>query len=180
MDALYFIAIVPPEHLNQEIEEIKNYIYSKYNSKASLRSPAHITMHMPFKWKDSKEQFLHEKLQNFAMNKDKFWVKLNGFDVFKPRVIFIKVEENEPLVELQKQLLKFVKIEMRIFNGNHKENAFHPHVTVAFRDLKKKDFFPAYEEFKDREFQSSFLADHVSLLKHNGKRWEIYKNFYFK
>lgn len=179
MDALYFIALVPPEQINKEIEEIKKYIHLKYHSKASLRSPGHITLHMPFKWKETKEQLLHEKLQKFAIDKGKFWIKLNGFDGFKPRVIFIRVDENEPLKELQKELLKFVKIELQIYNGNYKENAFHPHITVAFRDLKKQDFFPAFEEFKAKEFQMSFLADHFTLLKHDGKKWEINKYFYF-
>ena len=48
-DKLYFIAIVPPSPIYEEAFEQKVYFKTKYNSKASLNSPPHITLHMPFK-----------------------------------------------------------------------------------------------------------------------------------
>ena len=34
---------------------IKQEFANRFNSKAALRSPPHITLHMPFKWKEEKE-----------------------------------------------------------------------------------------------------------------------------
>lgn len=178
MESLYFIAIIPPEDLEKEIETIKKYLFQNYKTKASLRSPAHITLHMPFKWKNFKIQLLHKNLQDFFKGKEKFNVNLNGFRAFPPRVIFIDVEENTKLYDFQKQLIKFSKVNLKVFNGNYKEDIFHPHVTVAFRDLRKHFFFQAFEEFKNKEFKKSFLVDHVTLLKHNGKIWIVDKEFY--
>ncbi|MDQ3394503.1 MAG: 2'-5' RNA ligase family protein [Bacteroidota bacterium] len=179
MDALYFIAIVVPPEIDKKIIGIKEYISLHYKSKAALNAPGHITLHMPFKWNDIKGPLLHEKLTKFSQRIDKFTLCLAGFKAFAPRVIFVDVEENESLQNLQKQLLRFSKTELNLFNGNYKEGPFHPHVTVAFRDLKKNLFYPAFNEFKDKNFEDVFQVDHITLLKHNGKRWEIEKEFLF-
>lgn len=52
-DALYFIALVLPSPLYEEVTRLKEYFRDRYNSKAALRSPPHITLHMPFKWKEN-------------------------------------------------------------------------------------------------------------------------------
>ena len=53
---LYFIAIVPPSPIYDEALEQKEYFKAKYNSKASLNSPPHITLHMPFRWSEKEEK----------------------------------------------------------------------------------------------------------------------------
>ncbi len=179
MDSLYFIAIVPPEEIEKEIEDLKKYFATHFNSKAALRSPGHLTLYMPFRWKEAKEKLLIEKLNLFAKGKETFNVILKYFGAFPPRVLFINVEANETLHNFQKQLLQSIKVDLKLFNGNYKEKPFHPHVTVAFRDLKKRLFYPAYEEFKNKEFTRSFLVDHISLLKHNGKEWRVIDNLFF-
>jgi 2'-5' RNA ligase len=57
---------------------------------------------------------------------------------------------------------------------------FHPHLTVAFRDLKKPNYQLAWEEFKSKNFQAEFIADKITLLKHTGKVWEIHQEFDLK
>jgi 2'-5' RNA ligase len=52
-------------------------------------------------------------------------------------------------------------------------------MTIATRDLSKKMFHEAWPEFQDRDFHSGFIADRLHLLKHNGKNWELYREFLF-
>ena len=52
----YFLAIIPPEKIEKEIYGLKELVADKFHSKAALRSPAHITLHMPFLWKEAKEK----------------------------------------------------------------------------------------------------------------------------
>ncbi|MBK5277935.1 MAG: 2'-5' RNA ligase family protein, partial [Bacteroidia bacterium] len=68
---------------------------------------------------------------------------------------------------------------LNIFNAQYKDMPFHPHLTLAFRDLKKPMFEKAWEEFKSKEYSESFAAKHFTLLKHNGKVWESLKDFEF-
>jgi 2'-5' RNA ligase len=38
-------------------------------------------------------------------------------------------------------------------------------------------FAKAWEEFQSKEFKGDFRVDHFALLKHNGRTWEVYKDF---
>lgn len=176
-EQLYFIAIVPPEPIYSEALQLKQYFKDHHNSRAALNSPPHITLHMPFTWKETEEHYLLDKLQAFATNQKSFEIELNNFSAFEPRVIFIDVVKNEDLESLQKQLKRFCKIELNLFNADYKELAFHPHLTLAFRDLKKTEFYRAWEEFKGRELETSFVVNSISLLKHDGKEWKAFRQF---
>lgn len=178
MNQKYFIAIIPPEPVFAEIEKIKLEISQKYNNKSSLRSPAHITLHMPFEMKAEKEETLIQKISEFKFTSP-FNVVLKNYSCFEPKVIFIDVEKNETLNTLQKELVFHIKSNLNIFNQYEDKRAYHPHVTIAFRDLKKSDFYLANEEYKTRSFSAEFPVNSFFLLKHTGKIWLPLKEFSF-
>jgi len=175
----YFIAIVPPSPIYESAMLWKEFFKTNFNSKAALHSPPHITLHMPFEWKTSKEESLMEALNNFSASIQPFEIHLNNFGCFPPKVIFIQVMENKLLQELQASLSRFCKRELNLFNANRLDKPFHPHLTVAFRDLKKPDFQNAWTQAKDKEFNQLFSCRDLSLLKHNGKEWEVKTKFDF-
>lgn len=170
----YFIAIVPPEPLLSQIQELKTSIFETYDTKGALRSPGHITLHMPFIWEEEKEEKLISTLQNFSFEKE-FQITLSDFSCFEPRVIFINVQENEFLFQLQQQLVKYCKQNLQLFNQSDDMRGFHPHVTIAFRDLKKPLFYKMWEVYKNKTFEASFNCKNICLLKHLDDRWEVYK-----
>ena len=172
----YFIAIVPPEPLLSQIQELKKSILDVYGIKGALRSPGHITLHMPFSWNEEKEDKLITVLQNFYFDKE-FQIKLSGFSCFEPRVVFINVQENNLLLQMQQQLVRHAKQNLQLFNQSGDMRGFHPHVTVAFRDLKKPVFYKMWEEFEYKKFNATFNCNDISLLKHLNDRWEVYKTF---
>ncbi len=175
--ALYFVAIVPPSPVYEEALGLKNYFKEQYHSKASLNSPPHITLHMPFQWKEEKEPELIEAFQQFTPTVKPFKLELSGFGSFPPRVLFIDVAANEDLINLHKELHQHCKKELNVFNANYKDKGFHPHLTLAFRDLKKPMYVSAWQEFEHKDFSSEFKVDKFALLKHNGKVWEVYREF---
>lgn len=173
----YFIALIPPSPVYEETLALKEYVKEKYNSKAALNSPPHITLHMPFLWNEEKEKKLLTKLQEFARQCDPIKVCLDNFSSFPPRVIFINVTESDALNELQRRLHRFFKRELDIFNANYQDRPFHPHLTLAFRDLRKSQYPLAWGEFSNKEYKAEFMADKIGLLKHNGKSWDVLKEF---
>jgi 2'-5' RNA ligase len=173
----YFIAIIPPLPTYTEANALKHYFKEEYQSKASLNSPPHITLHMPFEWKAEKEGMLIEKLGTFINTLQKTQISITGFDCFKPRVIFLKVEKTPELTKLQKELESFCKRTFQLFNAQYRDLPFHPHLTLAFRDLKKAAFKKAWDEFEKKEFVARFLTERIALLKHNGKTWEVFTEF---
>lgn len=178
MPEKYFIAIVPPEPILREIQDLKQSIFEIYGTKGALRSPAHITLHMPFSYDADREYYLIEKLQEFRFV-PKFDIKLSNFSCFEPRVIYIAVESNPILFDLQKQLVMHVKRQLQLFNQSDDLRGFHPHVTVAFRDLKKQTFYEVWDSYKDKIYSAEFTCCSFYLLKHQEQKWLIHKEFEF-
>lgn len=176
-EAMYFIAIVLPPPIYEEAMTQKEYFKLKYNSKASLNSPPHITLHMPFKKKVKNETLWIERLNEFFKSRHPFPLSLVDYSSFPPRVIFITVAPNAALTNLQYDLNRFCKMSLNLFNSNYRDLPFHPHVTIAFRDLKKTKFEAAWAEFKEKKFQAEFVVDSVFLLKHNGNLWVTHHQF---
>lgn len=166
----YFIAIVIPQPLFDKIEAVKILLLKSHQLKCALRSPSHITLHRPFEWKEEKEKILIESLSSFQFE-EKFEIALKNYNFFEPRVVYVDVCENELLNTLHLELTRFAKQKLRLFNDLEDKRGFHPHVTIAFRDIKKKLFPILKEKFISEEINGEFNYKGFTLLKLN-KKWE--------
>ena len=173
---LYFIAIVAPAEINDPVLVWKKYMEEQYGCTVALRSPAHITLVPPFTMKEDRENELGEYLQQFSSAEKSFTINLKDFDNFKPRVIFLHVEPGEALLQL-KERLELYLLSLEKFPVKKEERPFHPHITIANRDLNKKDFPKAWAYFQSLSFSATFTADSIYLLKHNNKEWEMAARF---
>jgi 2'-5' RNA ligase len=178
MNSLYFIAILPNQELQKEVTELKKYMAANFQSKAALSSPPHITLYPPFREKEENEMKIINSLSDFATSQNQFELKLNGFGCFKPRTIFIKPEENDQMNVMQSNLIQHLKATINLSDPQN-EKPYHPHMTIATRDLEKSLFFKAWNEFQTKEFKREFTVDRISLLKHNGKYWDILNELKF-
>ncbi|HUP11300.1 MAG TPA: RNA 2',3'-cyclic phosphodiesterase [Niastella sp.] len=172
---LYFIAIVAPEAINQQVLEWKHYMLQHFNCKVALKSPAHITLIPPFDMRDTMQHELEEVLLEFAQEQPSFSIQLKNFAAFKPRVLYVHVQPNTHLSELQAQLQAYLLDTS--FPIKKEDRPFHPHVTIANRDLQKDDFPQAWQYFQQVSYEVSFVADTISLLRHNGQLWEVANSF---
>ena len=175
-ESLYFIALIPTEPIRSEAWALKEHMRDTYGSKASLNSPAHITLHMPFEMKQSRERAVVEALQELAEGYNSFPIEIDGFGAFPPKVLFLHVVPNDILSRLQSDVHQSMKRGFNIFNADYKKKPFHPHITLAFRDLKKSTFEEAWSVYKEKEFRASWQAQDITLLKHDGNQWqELYQ-----
>ncbi len=176
----FFIALLPPKDVQEEATKIKEYFKNIYNSKAALKSPPHITLQPPFQWDIDNLSSLIEELNYFSESQKPFSLTLSGFSAFKPRVIYIDVIKTSELLLIQKQLMSHLESSLNIVHQVSKSRPFSPHLTVAFRDLTKKNFYQAWPEFKDKEIYYNFIIKQLALLIHNGRNWEIHSEYYLK
>ena len=172
--ALYFIALVPPEPFRQEAYALKEHFRDHYGSEASLNSPPHITLYPPFRLQKTEEDLI-AGLQQRAQLIPPFEVRLNGFDAFPPRVIFIDVEPSVPLGRLQQEVATLVQGFAEKEKNARAERRFHPHITVAFRDLSKSAFKEAWAEYKEKSLRYQWQVQNLTLLRHNGRFWDELK-----
>jgi len=177
--SLYFIALVPGENLRARVKMLKEEIRDRFGAVHALKSPAHITLQMPFRRKAVDEPDIIRTIQGVVENHSPFEVELQGFDCFPPRVIFLKVTDHQPILKLHEKLSFHLKTKLD-FTTKELTTKVHPHMTIATRDLTEELFEKAWPEYRNRTFLAGFTAKQLFLLKHNGKFWEIQREFLFK
>ncbi len=176
---LYFIAVVPPPPVFEEALEVKHRFSREYGTKAALKSPPHITLHMPFRMKEEREDELIRKLRGSLEGVSPFRLELDGFGAFPPRVIYIHANLSEELRELYHRVRRRMQQFLHTDASDWKNRGFTPHLTVAFRDLKKARFKEAWEKYGGKPFDASWEVTGIHLLRHNGKNWDVLKEISF-
>jgi 2'-5' RNA ligase len=176
----FFIALLPPPDIQASATQIKEYFHENYDSRAALRSPPHITVFPPFQWADADLITISTALTTFAQEQPAPTVELLGFGSFPPRVIYIHVAKTSSLMALQAALTRYLKETLDLQEpARHRHRAFTPHLTVAFRDLKPAAFRRSWPEFQDRPFEATFTVPTLTLLRHDGQRWQVHQPFPF-
>ena len=175
----FFIALLPPQEIQDYANEIKQYFAQTYDSRAAQKSPPHITLQPPFEWQLDAVPLLEQCLRTFADTRMPVPVTLNGFAAFVPRVIYINVLKTPELLTLQKELMEYLEASLGIVDMTSKSRSFSPHMTVAFRDLTRQNFRRAWPEFQARQLEFEFTASELTLLIHDGRRWNVSESFPF-
>ena len=172
MANMYFIALVASKEINEDILNWKHWMREQFGCIVALRSPAHITLIPPFWMDDALENKLQNDIYIFSQQQIAFEIRLNNFAAFKPRVIYVEVLPNKILDVLRQDLFGFLS-NTKLFPFKIDEHPWHPHVTIAARDLHKKAFQEAWRIFKGKKYEASWITPGISLLRHNQKNWDV-------
>lgn len=169
---MYYFAILAPEEINKEVLKWKKFFKEQFNCSKALNSPAHITLIPPFWMSPESENELLSALKEFCKKQEGFTIQLKDFSAFKPKVIYVDVVKNEDLEFLQNDFFEFM-VNKHKFPVRKDETIFHPHITLATRDLYKKDFSEAWEIFSTKKYKAEWKSTGISLLRHNKKNWDV-------
>src|SRR5690606_13141938 len=165
--SLYFIAFEPPPEVSDEIRLIAKDFAVRFGAERAYNSFPHITLIPPFSFDEQNESELVGKFMKMILMVNPFWMRLTGYNCFnKPQnpVIYLEPESNK---ELQK-IYSETNSAMSAFNyAGH----FHPHLTVAFRDLSPEAFLKAWEQYCSKKVDFNFPVEKISLYKHLHGKW---------
>ncbi|MEB3293323.1 MAG: 2'-5' RNA ligase family protein [Synechococcales bacterium] len=197
----WFIALIPPQEMQVYANQIKQMFADQYGSCKAFTSPPHVTLHPPFTIASREITEIAHQLTIFAADRPAVPVTLSGFGAFSPRVIYINVLPTAALLAMQAELLVYCCSTLGILDplakagsqipasqsSSRQDRPFVPHLTVAFRDLTVQQFHRAWPEFANRSIELDgqpidryeFLADQLTLLRHDGQRWVIHQQFPF-
>ena len=175
----YFVAITPTGEIQDKATGLKLQLKEKFNLKYALKSPAHITLKMPFLWNEDKETILISRLARFFLENPPFKLKIGGIGNFGKRVVFVRVQKQENLMDMQKKLAHFCKTQCNL-KQELSDYAYNPHMTLAFKDVKER-FFEEYILFlKSNSFSRNLQVDEVALLRKEEKEWIVCHRFPLK
>ena len=174
---LYFIGHVIQGEAGDYHNALRKEISKKFHTHLlHEKIPPHVTLKAPFKTKSAVE--IEKLLEAFASKQTPSTITLNGFGHFGNRVIYINAHVSTEGIQTSKDLTQeLMQLEWLHFERHEINKKFH--TTVAVRDIQRK-FDRIWNFIKDDEpcFEISF--DSIALLKHDGKRWNIHSEFYFK
>lgn len=170
---LYFVAIMLPPTLEKEIRSYQEEMAAKYHASRQLKIPVHVTLLPPFR-NNSEEDVVTAFEDACFKVKKPMGIMFNGFGEFRNKVLFVNVVQNEALSEMRKTIVSKISNYLSLELPEHYQS-FHPHVTIANRDLTRRAFLKAWPVFKDRKFEARINEIEIALLKHVDGRWKIIK-----
>lgn len=173
---LFFIALLPPPDIQREVTDFKNFIADGWHARHALKSPPHLTLVPPFEWPQGELAPLRSFLEKFARNEPAFMLSLDNFGAFAPRVVFVKPYPSEALDRMFKRLIAALKSELG-FEDPRNRRAYHPHMTIAHRDLAEEDFQAVWSHFRNESYVRRFPVRHISLLELRAGHWEVCAEF---
>lgn len=169
---LYFIAILLPQHFDEQIKEYKQWMLEQFKCKVGLKSPAHITLLPPNRVAPENEKLLINMTKEIAENTFSFNISTNNFSSFGRRTLFIDVVPNKTLSALKEKTNERFS-QQKSLGLAIDRRPFHPHITIATRDISATAFEQAWDVFRHKNFTENFTASGLSLLRHNGKAWDV-------
>lgn len=175
---MYFTAIVLPDGLNEEVLKLKHFMREKWGCTVGLKSPAHITLTPPFWMEEEKAESLIHAMDGLSETCIPFTIHTNNFSAFKPRTIFIATAPDENLNRVKRAVDAFFQNHPE-YKVKKETRPFHPHITIATRDLHKRAFYEAWPLFEAKEFKAGFVAEGIATLRHNKKNWDVLHTSYF-
>ena len=170
--SLFYISILCPNPIEEKVKGYKNYMEEKYGCRAASKSPAHITIVPPFRAEDELLPTLQDFVSTFNIGIVPFDISLNGYGQFGDRVLYVDIEPNESLKQLESECAeefnqKFPGIIFRT------KPDFNPHVTIATRDIPEGKIQEARMYFESNHpIAESFNATTLSLMKLDNGWWK--------
>jgi 2'-5' RNA ligase len=138
MENLFLVCLVPPVSIVEDIDEIRTYISEKFNVYESLKRPAHITLFPPVKLSSQETEKRFFKALEDAAFSIPFTQVLRNFNSFPEHTFYLDVEQNEEIINLEKQIKKAL-LPLKL-QEKRDTNKFNPHLTLAFKDVKPPFF----------------------------------------
>jgi 2'-5' RNA ligase len=171
MKQLYFIAIVPPPPIAEQVHAFKTELTQRFGTKVALKSPPHITLFAPFWFDESDEHLLAGAMQKAISGFAPFETTLENFSCFPPRVLFVAVNENKDFNRLARSVAD-AQLQVEGMKQKQADEKFHPHMTIGNRDWSAGDFTKAWEEFRGRKFSAEFTVAEIQLLRLENGKWK--------
>lgn len=121
-------------YAKEAIRELKNSISKNFHVTRRKIVP-HITLVGPLLTK--KEKRLVKEVRNVCKRYDLIKFKLDGFDNFEDRVIYVRIKPSEELRQLRLELVEKLQ-KFCLLSENDKESHFTFHATLVMKDIESK------------------------------------------
>lgn len=154
--------------------KLRQKVWEEMRAKSS-KLPAHFTIKAPFEWEGNLDD-LEEVIKTFSLREKAQPFRIEGYDHFGKRVIYMKVNMSNGGKEMHDRLIEEMeKIPYIMFNRQDgKDKVFH--VTISSKKLE-----PIYEDVWEyvNKYPCEFdcIFDNISIYKWQDETWVLHKCF---
>ena len=177
---LYFIAIMLPQKVDEEVVQFKNDIAQRFQSRKALRTASHITLKAPFKISTEARGQLLQWFNEMHIAVAPFMQAIKDFGAFNNRrnpVMYVQPIMNSSLQQLQQEVLRQFGAAFPKQSISKNEYHFSPHITIGYHDLQPRFFNEAWKEYSIKQYDASFEVNSFQLLQHTDSRWKVVSSF---
>jgi len=158
----YKLVLPLPEALKQRINSVKQQAAQLCPHPTAFRAPCNLALANFTTW-DMMEAKLLPKLRTLAATTTPFSVRLHNYGSLPGRNVHIMASAGKPVTELLAALRGLQKL-MKAGPDQTPYFAQAPQVVVATR-LLPWQYDKLWQHFEKRQFNSSFVSNHLLLLK---------------
>jgi 2'-5' RNA ligase len=170
----YLLVINPDANIATDIRFFKNKVWELTGDFPSHYSQPHITIYN-FLGFQQKEEHIKAALTEAVANLKSAFIYLENFQSFEGSgTIYISPRPRNYFSLLLKALYPTLVGCKGINRHSNIYSSTEPHITVA-RGLKKEQFNTAWSHFKDKTYESSFVAESIVLLRKGLLKNDNYK-----
>lgn len=168
----HFIGVLLPDNLTSMVEECRRYMNRTYGCRSGHATPVHVTLVPPFALpRDYTTADVVEELLRGVPQDSGFSARTENFDAFGDRTLFAAVR---PAPEWNR-LKNAAETALRgAFPGCLRKDPrpFHPHITVANRDIPPGASTAALRVLSGKKFEEDFPVDNMTVFVRKGGGWE--------
>jgi 2'-5' RNA ligase len=161
-----YLAIISPEQtVTADIQAMKQSCKTNYGWKSEAGTKPHLTL-FSYLGNAASESILIKDFEQITTQTPTINIRLSGFDCFAGQsyTIYVKIEEDPDLSGLLSNLKKVLGHWLK----GGKNPAYRPstkaHLTIA-KGISKHDFEKVWAAWKNKNYQASFKADRMLLLR---------------
>lgn len=176
---LKLLAIVLPEPAYSWIVEQQNFIATTWGPSRALRTPPHLTLIEPLALSDDQITIVDSLCSTAAATQDIFHISVSGYGAFIPRVVFMNPILPPELLLFQAEMRNKIRELMPEVLKKYQDRAFHPHITLAHRDVHPDQFKLMWKHYEHLHLNLEFRVEKFHALGHRTDGWVIEKEYIF-
>lgn len=173
---LYFVGLIPQGEVKKQIDNIRNQNSGRFGCRVALKSPPHITVLPPFRIEPENVEAMKSVVRSSFPSPNGLLVKFSDVGTFERRTIFLDVLNDHHLNAFDVKAKELVAAYPHYFQNARFHEVFHPHVTLANRDILPEYFDEMVSYLRNKIYPIMCDSLRLEILHLERGRWEIVQN----
>lgn len=167
----FFIGVSAPESVAARVHEFRLWVGQHYGCKSGFQTPPHVTLVPPF-FAAGPETLdeIEKSLGEFSMTMRGFKTRLEGFDAFGDRTVFISPVSDPAWEAAHRAIYQKLGHDMPGLIQPDKR-PFRPHMTIANRDIPAGTSGEMLSYLRSVGMSVEFPVDNISLYEFINGVW---------